>query len=189
MGVITFKTKLSELQSDQYLRCDTDYIDFNKTVGKTNRFLKNYVPTFDTGKPIAKTDYSENGDPTEYIHLVVRNIKNGILDLDDPIYINEDKGRSLSAFKIEVGDIIVAISANCGSAFYFERIVENVQLTLSHYLVKFKVDSEKIDPRLLVYYLNSETIQKYFRATETGKTQKIFPKPILENYQFFFHQN
>lgn len=185
MGVITFKTKLSELQSDQYLRCDTDYIDFNKTVGKTNRFLKNYVPTFDTGKPIAKTDYSENGDPTEYIHLVVRNIKNGILDLDDPIYINEDKGRSLSAFKIEVGDIIVAISANCGSAFYFERIVENVQLTLSHYLVKFKVDSEKIDPRLLVYYLNSETIQKYFRATETGKTQKNLSKTYLRELPIF----
>lgn len=185
MGVITFKTKLSELQSDQYLRCDTDYIDFNKTVGKTNNFLKNYVPIFDTGKPITKADYSENGDPTEYIHLVVRNIKNGVLDLDDPIYINEDKGISLSAFKIEVGDIIVAISANCGSAFYFESIVEDVQLTLSHYLAKFKVDSEKINPRLLVYYLNSKTIQKYFRATETGKTQKNLSKTYLRELPIF----
>ncbi len=162
MGVI-FKAKLSELKSDQYLRCDIDYIDFNKSVGKTNRYLKDYVLVFDTGKPITKADYSENGDPTEYVHLVVRNIKNGVLNLEDPIYINEDKGGSLSEFKIEVGDIVVAISANCGSAFYFESIVEDIQLTLSHYLAKFKVDSERLNPRLLVYYLNSKTIQKYFR--------------------------
>lgn len=184
MGVV-FKTKLSELKSDQYLRCDTDYIDFNKTVGKTNRFLKNYVPIFDTGKPITKTDYSENSEPTEYVHLVVRNIKNGVLNLEDPIYINEEKGVALSEFKIEVGDIVVAISANCGSAFLFEKIVEDVQLTLSHYLAKFKVDSEKLNPRLLVYYLNSKTIQKYFRATETGKTQKNLSKTYLRELPIF----
>lgn len=186
MGVI-FKAKLSELKADQYLRCDTDYIDFNQTLGKNNRFLKNYVPIFDTGKPIAKTDYSENGEPTEYVHLVVRNIKNGVLNLEDPIYINEDKGVSLSAFKIEVGDIIVvAISASCGSAFYFENLVEEVQLTLSHYLAKFfKVNTEKINPRLLVYYLNSKSIQKYFRATETGKTQKNLSKTYLRELPIF----
>lgn len=184
MGVI-FKAKLSELKSDQYLRCDTDYIDFNQTFGRTNRFLKNYVPIFDTGKPIAKTDYSENGEPTEYVHLVVRNIKKGVLNLEDPIYINEDKGVSLSAFKIEVGDIVVAISANCGSAFYFERLIDDVQLTLSHYLAKFKVNTKKINPRLLVYYLNSKSIQKYFRATETGKTQKNLSKTYLRELPIF----
>lgn len=184
MGIV-FKTKLSELKSDQYLRCDTDYIEFNKTVGKTNRFLKNYVPKFDTGKPITKSDYSENGESTEYVHLVVRNIKNGVLNLEDPIYINEEKGIALTEFKIEVGDIVVAISANCGSAFLFEKIVEDVQLTLSHYLAKFKVDSEKLNPRLLVYYLNSKTIQKYFRATETGKTQKNLSKTYLRELPIF----
>lgn len=184
MGVV-FKTKLSEIKTDQYLRCDTDYIDFNKTVGKTNRFLKNYVPIFDTGKPITKADYSENSEPTEYVHLVVRNIKNGVLNLEDPIYINEEKGVALTEFKIEVGDIVVAISANCGSAFLFEKIVEDVQLTLSHYLAKFKVDSEKLNPRLLVYYLNSKTIQKYFRATETGKTQKNLSKTYLRELPIF----
>lgn len=184
MGVI-FKTRLSELKSDQYLRCDTDYIDFNKSVGKTNRYLKNYVSIFDTGKPIAKADYSENGEPSGYVHLVVRNIKNGVLNLEEPIYINEDRGIALSEFKIEVGDIVVAISANCGSAFLFESIVEDVQLTLSHYLAKFKVDSEKLNPRLLVYYLNSKTIQKYFRATETGKTQKNLSKTYLRELPIF----
>lgn len=184
MGVM-FKTKLSELKSDQYLRCDTDYISFNKSVSKSNRYLKNYVLNFDTGKPITKADYSENGVPTEYAHLVVRNIKNGVLNLEDPIYINEEKGLSLSEFKIEVGDIVVAISANCGSAFYFDSLVENFQLTLSHYLAKFKVDSEKLNPKLFVYYLNSKIIQRYFRATETGKTQKNLSKTYLRELPVF----
>lgn len=185
MGVTIFKTKLSALQSDQYLRCDTDFLDFNKSAGTANRFLKNYVSNFETGKPITKEDYSENGETTEFIHLVVRNIKNGILNLDDPIYITADKGEALSQFKIESGDIVVAISANCGSAFYFEKTIEKTQLTLSHYLSKFKVDSIHLNPRLLVYYLNSTIIQKYFRATETGKTQKNLSKTYLKELPIF----
>jgi type I restriction enzyme S subunit len=185
MGVTGFKAKFSEFRTDQYLRCDTDYIIFNKSVGKTSRFLKNYVSNFETGKPITKLDYSENDEPTEFVHLVVRNIKNGVLNLDNPIYINEDKGNYLSAYKIEIGDIVIAISANCGSAFYFDSVVENVQLTLSHYLAKFKVDTVKLNPRLLVYYLNSKTIQKYFRATETGKTQKNLSKTYLRELPVF----
>jgi len=185
MGVVGFKTRLSELKSDQYLRCDTDFLEFKKTFGTPERFLKNFVSNFETGKPITKADYSENGDPTEYIHLVVRNIKKGVLNLEDPIYITEEKGQSLSDFKIESGDIVVVISANCGSAFYFEQVIEDCQLTLSHYLSKFKVNPEKLNPRLLVYYLNSKTIQKYFRATETGKTQKNLSKTYLRELPIF----
>lgn len=185
MGVVGFKTKLSDLKADQYLRCDTDFLVFNKSAGKANRFLKDYVSSFETGKPITKEDYSENGEPTKFIHLVVRNIKNGILNLDNPIYILEDKGEALSQFKIEVGDIVVAISANCGSSFYFEGADEGIQLTLSHYLSKFKVNPDCINPRLLVYYLNSNTIHKYFRATETGKTQKNLSKTYLRELPIF----
>ncbi|MEH2203807.1 MAG: restriction endonuclease subunit S [Nostoc sp.] len=79
----------------------------------------------------------------------------------------------------------MAISANCGSAFYFDSVVEDIQLTLSHYLAKFKVDTVKLNPRLLVYYLNSKTIQKYFRATETGKTQKNLSKTYLRELPVF----
>lgn len=185
MGINTFNTKLSALKTDQYLRCDTDFLEFNQTVGKANRFLKNYVSNFETGKPITKEDYSENGEHTEFIHLVVRNIKKGVLNLDDPIYITEEKGEALSQFKIESGDIIVAISANCGSAFYFEKKIDDIQLTLSHYLSKFQLNPNRLNSRLLVYYLNSKTIQKYFRATETGKTQKNLAKTYLRELPIF----
>lgn len=184
-----FKTKLSTLNQDQYLRCDFDYIQFNKSIRKKDRFLKDYVKNIETGQPITKEDYSENGEPTEYIHLVVRNIKNGGLNLDNPIFINEDKGEKLKSFKIEKGDIIIAISANCGASFYFEDVITEYQLTLSHYLAKFKVNDELINPRLLVYYLNSQTMQKYFRATETGKTQKNLSKTYLRELPILLPKN
>jgi type I restriction enzyme, S subunit len=179
MGVVTFKSKLSDFNQDQYLRFDIDYIVFNKNIRKRDRFLKDYVKTIETGQPISKEDYSENGDPTEFIHLVVRNIKNGELSLENPIFINEEKGEKLKSFKIVKGDIIIAISANCGATFYFDEIITEYQLTLSHYLAKFKVNEELINPRLLVYYLNSSSLKKYFRATETGKTQKNLSKTYL----------
>jgi type I restriction enzyme S subunit len=189
MGVVTFKSKLSTLNQDQYLRFDIDYIEFNKTIRKRDRFLKDYVKTIETGQPISKEDYSENGDPTEYIHLVVRNIKNGELSLENPIFINEEKGEKLKSFKIEKGDIIIAISANCGATFYFDEITTDYQLTLSHYLAKFKVNEELINPKLLVYYLNSSTLKKYFKATETGKTQKNLSKTYLRELPIFLPKN
>lgn len=180
MGVKFFKTNISELNQDQYVRFDIDYIEFKRSISSVNfKFLKDYVKNFETGQSITKDDYSEEGEKTDYIHLVVRNIKNGELDLKDPIYIKEEKGLFLSSFKIEQGDIVVAISANCGASFYFEDIVEDYQLTLSHYLAKFKVNTDLINPHLLVYYLNSKTIKKYFKATETGKTQKNLSKTYL----------
>ncbi len=189
MGVVTFKSKLSTLNQDQYLRFDIDHIEFNKTIRKRDRFLKDYVKSIETGQPISKEDYSENGDPTEYIHLVVRNIKNGELSLENPIFINEEKGEKLKSFKIEKGDIIIAISANCGATFYFDEITTEYQLTLSHYLAKFKVNEELINPKLLVYYLNSSTLKKYFKATETGKTQKNLSKTYLRELPIYLPKN
>ncbi len=185
MGVKWFKSDLMTLNQDQYMRFDIDYIQFNKDVRKGDRFLKDYVDNIETGQPISKDDYSEEGEPTEFIHLVVRNIKNGELSLENPIFINDEKGEILKNFKIEKGDIIIAISANCGATFYFDDIVTDYQLTLSHYLAKFKVDKDVINPKLLVYYLNSRTMQQYFRATETGKTQKNLSKTYLRELPIF----
>ena len=185
-----FKIDLSNLHQDQYLRLDVDYIEFKKNIIFNNfKFLKNYVDNFETGYPITRNDYSEEGEETNYIHLVVRNIKNGEIDLKNPIYIKEHKGLSLSDSKIEEGDIVIAISANCGTSFYFDNIIENYQLTLSHYLAKFKVNTKLINPRLLVYYLNSKLVQQYFRATETGKTQKNLSKTYLRDLPVFLPTN
>ena len=189
MGAVIFKTKLSSLNTDQYLRCDSSLLKFNITVGKSYRYLKDYVKIFETGKPISRQDYTEFGDSTEFIHLVVRNIKNGVLSLENPIYINEEKGESLSEFEIKEGDIVVAISANCGSSFYFEKIEPDIQLTLSHYLAKFRVNPEQLNPKLLVHYLNSSIIQKYFRATETGKSQKNLSKTYLRELPVFLPES
>lgn len=115
----------------------------------------------------------------DYVHLVVRNIKYGKLYFHNPIFINDEKGEVLEPYKIKKGDIVIAISANCGYSFYYEGNLPNTQLTLSHYLAKITIDETTLNPQLLVHYLNSETIKKYFRATETGKTQKNLSKVYI----------
>lgn len=181
MAVNIFSTNLNEIDNDQFCRFDIDYLYFAKTVFNVNNrcLLKNYLTSLQTGQPISREDYSDEGKETNYVHLVVRNIKFGKLYFHNPIFINDEKGEELESYKIRKGEIIIAISANCGHTFYYEGNFPDVQLTLSHYLARITIDETKLNAQLLVHYLNSETIQKYFRATETGKTQKNLSKVYI----------
>ena len=109
---------------------------------------------------------------SEYVHLVVKNIKEGEIDLTDLVYINESKGAELRKYSLNSDDIIIALSSNVGNSSLFDINEEDVQFTLSHYLARIKCDKRKINPKILVYYLNSKAIWKYFRVCETGKTKK-----------------
>ncbi|HOM95781.1 MAG: hypothetical protein GX941_01510 [Candidatus Methanofastidiosa archaeon] len=118
---------------------------------------------------------------SEYVHLVVKNIKEGEIDLTDLVYINESKGAELRKYSLNSDDIIIALSSNVGNSSLFDINEEDVQFTLSHYLARIKCDKRKINPKILVYYLNSKAIWKYFRVCETGKTKKNISKVYIRN--------
>lgn len=180
MGLKVTSYNLSTLSGDPFLRMDFDYLETTKELNISREVprLKKFITLLETGHPITKEDYYLDGK-TEYIHIVVRNIKDGKLHLSNPIYINDDKGEELNKYKLLKGEIVIAISANCGASFIYENSNDDVQLTLSHYLAKLNVDEKKINPTLLVYYLNSGIMQKYFRSAETGKTQKNLSKNYI----------
>jgi restriction endonuclease S subunit len=159
---------------------DFDYLEITEefNISREVPRLKKFITLLETGHPITKEDYHLDGK-TKYIHIVVRNIKEGELDLSNPIYINDDKGEELNKYKLLKGEIVIAISANCGASFIYGNSNNDIQLTLSHYLAKLNVDENKINPTLLVYYLNSGIMQKYFRSAETGKTQKNLSKNYI----------
>jgi restriction endonuclease S subunit len=171
---------LSTLSGDPFLRMDFDYLEITKELNISREIprLKKYITLLETGHPITKEDYYLDGK-TDYIHIVVRNIKDGELHLSNPIYINDDKGEELNKYKLLKGEIVIAISASCGASFIYENSNDDIQLTLSHYLAKLNVNEKKINPTLLVYYLNSDIMQKYFRSAETGKTQKNLSKNYI----------
>jgi restriction endonuclease S subunit len=177
MGLKVTSYNLSTFSGDPFLRMDFDYLEITKELNISREVprLKKFITLLETGHPITKEDYYLDGK-SDYIHIVVRNIKGGELHLSNPIYINDDKGEELNKHKLVKGEIVIAISASCGASFIYNGSNDDVQLTLSHYLAKLKVNESKINPTLLVYYLNSGIMQKYFRSTETGKTQKNLSK-------------
>lgn len=190
MGIKITSYNLSTFSGDPFLRMDFDYWEITKHLNISREVprLKKFITLLETGHPIAKEDYYLDGK-SEYIHIVVRNIKDGELELSNPIYINDDKGEELSKYKLLKGEIVVAISASCGASFLYDNSSSDVQLTLSHYLAKLNVDDTKINPTLLVYYLNSEVMQKYFRSAETGKTQKNLSKNYIRELPILIPDN
>jgi type I restriction enzyme S subunit len=190
MGLKIITHSLSGLSGDPFLRMDFDYLEITREMNITRDIprLKKYITLLETGHPITKEDYYLEGK-SDYIHIVVRNIKDGELDLSNPIYIIDDKGEELKKYKLLQGEIVIAISASCGSSFIYQNPKDNVQLTLSHYLAKLNVDEKKINPILLVYYLNSLLMQKYFRSAETGKTQKNLSKNYIRELPMLIPDN
>jgi len=178
VGVIYFKSNLSELRNDPFARFDVDYLDIYKSFNAFPKklFLNDFITFIETGKSISKKDY--NDGISDYAHIVVRNITTGTLVLENLIYINEEKGEFLKPFKLIKGDILIAISSNVGASCLVDKDYD-IQLTLSHYITRIRIDENKLNKKLLVYYLNSKLIKKYFRSTETGKTLKNLSKVYI----------
>lgn len=172
--IIDFK----DLAKDFFIRSDFDYFEIkNKLNLNLAPKLKKYLTFLETGKPITPEDYSE--ERTENIHVVVRNIVGGYFRENNLIYISDDKAEELKKYRIEKGDIVIAISSNCGYSFYYDGS-NNKNLTLSHYLARFKVDEKFINPIFLNYYINSKILKQYFRSVETGKTLKNLSKYYIK---------
>ena len=104
-------TKLLELCGDPFLRCDVDNLFMrHKHLFTDHNRLAEFITFIETGKPITREDYAAN---SENIHLLVRNISGGKACYENLLYISDEKADELAAFRIEKGDIVMAISSNC----------------------------------------------------------------------------
>jgi len=171
-------SNIFDFARDPFLRFDIDNVTMRKglPISESAR-LSEYITFIETGKPITRDDYSMS--VTENIHLLVRNIVDGDIDYANLVYINDEKADELTAFRADDGDIILAISANCGAACLFASVTD-LKVTLSHYLCRIKVDTARILPQYLVYYLNTNMMKSYFRGVETGKGQQNLSKVYVK---------
>lgn len=178
MSLKVFEIENTELSKDFFLRIDVDYFVIKHQLNfDQSTPLKKYITFIETGKPITPDDYSS--EITENIHVVVRNIVSGEMDYSKTIYLNDEKAYELKKWRIKKGDIVIAISSNCGSAFLFDGETK-LNLTLSHYLCRIRVDNFYLDNKFLVYYINSKKLREYFRSVETGKTLKNLSKYYIK---------
>jgi restriction endonuclease S subunit len=176
-----------ELSKDYFARLDFDHFynieRFTKQFPETVRFkkLRDVVLLIETGQSVTRKDYATS--ETDYVQLVPRDIKKGSLDIKDPIYLNPEKGEELSKLRLVEGDVLVAISSICGeSAVFHSAYVKRKHYTLSHYIVRLKVNPKVYDPDFLSYYFNHPKIRYFFRAIEVGKLQQNLSKVYLRNF-------
>lgn len=177
MGLKVLAIDLGGINKDYFLRSDFDYFEIKASLNIDNsKKLKSYLTFIESGKPISIDDYQDESDN---IHIVVRNIVDGKFEDKSPIYITDEKAEELKAFRLVKDDIVMAISSNCGLSFYYNG-KDDRNLTLSHYLVRFRVNQELINPIYLNYYINSRLLKRYFRSVETGKTLKNLSKYYIK---------
>lgn len=158
-----------------YGRMDVDYFSIRSKYDLASMDkLRNYITFLESGKAIKATDYDVN---TENVHITVRNIDDFQLNLEEPIYINDEKADQLSEYRLQKDDVVIAISSNCGSAFVYEEELP-LNLTLSHYLCRIRVKNDLLLEKYLVIFMQSKLCQDYFRSVETGKTIKN----LAQNY-------
>lgn len=178
MGLKTFTIDFKELAKDFFVRFDYDYFEIKRDLNLDGvPRLKKYLTFLETGKPIKPDDYSN--DETDNIHIVVRNIVDGEFEENNIIHITDEKAEELEKYRIEKNDIVIAISSNCGNSFYYNGKDER-NLTLSHYLARFRVDEKYINPKFLNHYINSKPLVQYFRSVETGKSIKNLSKYYIK---------
>ncbi len=181
-----FKKNIVDLSADPFARCDFHhYFNAEKFVQqfpKNMKFkrLRDIVTLIETGQSVEREDYSIT--ESDYIHLVPRDIKKGNLDIRDPIYLNPERGEELKDFRLIQDDILIAISSNCGDSALFSPPESDKHYTISHYVLRVRVDHKVYNPDFLVYYLNHPKIKTYFRAIEAGKLQQNLSKVYIRNF-------
>jgi restriction endonuclease S subunit len=176
---LTFTIPLSQISLDGTLRQDADFF---KGVEEIKQFfVKNKIPFFKlrdglieirNGEDINESGYSFN--PTKYVYLSVTDVREGYLDLTDPIYLNEYSGKELEDSKLTDGDIIITRSGTVGLSHLFKNPDDENIYIPSGYLTMIRVNENLIYPPFAVDYFNSSLIKNFSSTYACGKnTQNI----------------
>jgi len=151
-------------------------IAFKKRNGFIASKLEDKIDDLRGGEDVYAKDYAFG--ETGYIYISVKNVKKNELDLNDEntIYIVDEAGLGLIEKKLNENDIIMSRSGTVGiSVLVTKDMVEDRVLIPSGYVKVIKVNKSELNPKFLVYYLNSPIINELLEVGATGKNQKNLP--------------
>src|SRR5207248_2648810 len=96
-------------------------------------------------------------------------------------------------FKLRIGDILVIRMADPGKVGIVEK---NIEAIFASYLVRLQINSPKLFPYYLYYFLLSDKYQGYITGASTGTTRKsasagvitgidilVPPEPIIKMFE------
>ena len=107
-------------------------------------------------------------DKSKYTYLRITDINDdGSLNFDSLKSVDE---KNASKYLLHKGDIVFARTGNSTGRTYYYDGTEG-PLVYAGFLVKFSLDSSKVNPRLLKYYTHSKPYYEWIHSFDTGATR------------------
>jgi len=99
----------------------------------------------------------------EIRYIRISDIKdNGELKNDDPRFLDLDE-KEFEKYKLEEGDILIARSGTVGRIYLHKPLKQKA--VFASYLIRFKLDPNKVIPKFLFYYGFSPFYKKFIEST------------------------
>ena len=107
---------------------------------------------------------------TNHKYIRARDIKNGKINFDQPVFVNEKTFESISRYIVNSGELIITIvGANIGDVAYVTDEFHKANLTEN--AVKLIADNRKTDSLFLKYALVPDYMKYYFQTVASGAAQ------------------
>ena len=124
-----------------------------------------------------KVKYYECGTPI----LQSKNITNGILDLEDVRFVNEnDYNKYKEKYIPHKGDILLSNIGTIGKSLLIE---EEKKFLIAWNIFLIKVNESKINSKFLNFYFQYLDMSNYYNKYLTGGTVKFINKKTMENIE------
>lgn len=179
-SVVNYKT----VKENSDFRIDAEYFKLEylkiekRLENKNSKSLNKIIPDKNIvcgpfGSAILASDYVDEGFPL----LRVLNLHNFFLNTSDLKFINSNKAKFLSRYKVSKNDIVVS---QRGSTAEFSLIKDDQEYLISANLISIK-NSKNINFNFLITFLNCLFGKKQLEKTITGQVQEKITTANIKN--------
>lgn len=106
---------------------------------------------------------------TEHKYLRARDIKDGKINFNQPVYISDETYKIIKNYIVNKGELILTIAGTIGEVALVSEEFDKSNLTEN--AVKIKVNEAKVSNVFLKYYLKSKSVYDYFQLLASGAAQ------------------
>lgn len=121
-----------------------------------------------SGKRLPK-GRSFSQEPTKYPYIRARDIKNGKINTEELVYLDEVTHKKLKQYVISTGDVVLTVAGSIGNIAYANKDVDGFNLTEN--AVRLTNFDKCIIPQYLSYILNSKKYMEIMQAVAVGSAQ------------------
>lgn len=179
-----FTINFSDISNHFSLRMNIPYyqfikFEFDKGIKELpykTKPLREVLLSIRNGKDVKKEYYSL--EETNYIYVLVNNIRKDGFDPNKIVYLQPSKGEELKKYRLTKGDIILNRSIDVGIAYCFDIDDKKIYIPCGFLMIVRLEDG--VDPSVVQHFLNTEFLQTYFHRHSTGKIQKSITQPDVK---------